>query len=229
MLASVALVLGAAMSVVGHYTLPKIFVGGAGGQDWQYVRKADNWQNNGFVGNVNSEQMRCFQSVHQGAPSTLEVAAGSSVTYGVSPNAYHPGPMAFYMARAPDGVDISSWKGEGAVWFKIYHEQPNFGSQLTWPSNGKGSFPVTIPRCIKAGNYLLRAEHLGLHSASSPGGAQFYISCAQLRVTGGGSTEPSNKVAFPGAYRASDPGIQININWPIPTSYVNPGPAVFTC
>jgi len=72
-------------------------------------------------------------------------------------------------------------------------------------------------------------EHLGLHSASSPGGAQFYISCAQLKVTGGGSTEPSQKVAFPGAYKASDPGIQININWPIPTSYKNPGPAVFTC
>ena len=228
MLASVALALGAAVCVSGHYTLPKVLVGGSG-SDWQYVRKADNWQNNGFVGNVNSEQIRCFQSAHAGAPGTLEVAAGSTITYGASPNVYHPGPMQFYLARVPDGESVSSWKGEGPVWFKIYHEQPNFGSQLTWPSNGKSSFPVTIPRCIKAGNYLLRAEHIGLHSASSAGGAQFYISCAQLKVTGGGSTEPSQKVSFPGAYKASDPGIQININWPIPTSYKNPGPAVFTC
>jgi hypothetical protein len=75
----------------------------------------------------------------------------------------------------------------------------------------------------------MRAEHIGLHVAQSAGGAQFYISCAQLQVTGGGSTEPPNKVAFPGAYSASDPGIQININWPVPTSYKNPGPPVFSC
>ena len=29
--------------------------------------------------------------------------------------------------------------------------------------------------------------------------------------------------------KATDPGIQININWPIPTSYKNPGPPVFSC
>src|SRR5687767_7725584 len=96
---------------------------------------------------------------------------------------------------------------------------------------GKSSFSVTIPRCIPAGEYLLRAEHIGLHGASSPGGAQFYISCAQLSVTGGGSTDPpaSYKVAFPGAYKAADPGIAININYPVPRTYQNPGPPVFKC
>lgn len=88
---------------------------------------------------------------------------------------------------------------------------------------------MPIPRCIRSGFYLLRAEHIGLHVAQSSGGAQFYISCAQLGVTGGGNTDPPNKVSFPGAYRASDPGIMININWPIPTSYQNPGPPVFSC
>jgi hypothetical protein len=96
---------------------------------------------------------------------------------------------------------------------------------------GKSSFTVTIPKCIPSGNYLLRVEHIGLHAAQSAGGAQFYISCAQLGVTGGGQTEPpaSLKVAFPGAYKTSDPGIQINVNYPVPTSYKNPGPDVFTC
>lgn len=88
---------------------------------------------------------------------------------------------------------------------------------------------VTIPKCIASGDYLLRAEHIGLHVAQSKGGAQFYLSCAQLTISGGGSTEPPNKVAFPGAYSATDPGILININYPVPTSYKNPGPDVFTC
>ena len=133
MLAELALVLAAATTTLGHYTFPKV----GGGGDWQYVRRADNWQNNGFVENINSAQIRCFQSNHQGAQSTLSVAAGSSVAYNAAPNVYHPGPMAFYMARVPDGESVSGWKGEGAVWFKIYHEQPGFGGQLTWPSNGE--------------------------------------------------------------------------------------------
>jgi hypothetical protein len=91
------------------------------------------------------------------------------------------------------------------------------------------SFDVPIPKCIAAGDYLLRAEHIGLHVAQSRGGAQFYVSCAQLTVSGGGSTDPPNKVAFPGAYSLDDPGILININYPVPTSYKNPGPATFTC
>lgn len=31
--------------------------------------------------------------------------------------------------------------------------------------------------------------------------------CHQLKVTGGGSTTPSGLVSFPGAYKATDPGI----------------------
>jgi hypothetical protein len=75
----------------------------------------------------------------------------------------------------------------------------------------------------------MRNEHVALHTAQSQGGAQFYLSCGQLEVIGGGSTAPKNLVAFPGAYKATDPGILININYPVPTSYINPGPATFTC
>jgi len=225
MLTTTFTLLATALGVSGHYTLPKVGTG----SDWQQVRKADNWQNNGFVGDVNSAQIRCFQATPAAAPSIYNVTAGSTLTYYANPSIYHPGPMQFYLARVPDGQDIKSWNGDGAVWFKVYQEQPNFGSQLTWPSTGKNSFEVPIPSCIKAGNYLVRAEHVALHVAQSSGGAQFYISCAQITVSGGGSTEPSNKVAFPGAYKASDPGILININYPVPTSYQNPGPAVFKC
>ena len=44
------------------------------------------------------------------------------------------------------------------------------------------------------------------------GGAQFYISCAQVSVSGGsGSKSPSELVSFPGASSPNDPGLLINI------------------
>jgi hypothetical protein len=74
-------------------------------------------------------------------------------------------------------------------------------------------------------------EHIALHSASTVGGAQLYIACAQLTVTGGtGTLNTAGKlVSFPGAYSPTDPGILFQLHWPIPTSYINPGPAVVSC
>jgi lytic cellulose monooxygenase (C1-hydroxylating) len=37
-----------------------------------------------------------------------------------------------------------------------------------------------------------------------------YIGCAQVKVSGGGSANPP-KIALPGAYKGSDPGITVNI------------------
>lgn len=43
---------------------------------------------------------------------------------------------------------------------------------------------------------------LALHGAGSPGGAQFYMECAQINVVGGtGTKTPSSTVSFPGAYK----------------------------
>jgi Auxiliary Activity family 9 (formerly GH61) len=62
----------------------------------------------------------------------------------------------------------------------------------------------------------LRGEVIALHGAGNLKGAQFYIECAQLHVSGGGSTEPPT-VRFPGAYAQNDPGIlfQVRISKPI--------------
>jgi len=130
MLTSQVLLLAGALGASAHYTFPKI----NSGSDWQHVRRADNWQSNGFVDSIGSVQMRCFQNSFSPAPATMQVAAGGSVTYHANNGVFHPGPMQFYMARVPDGQDINSFTGEGNVWFKIYAEQPGFGSQLTWPS-----------------------------------------------------------------------------------------------
>ncbi|KLU92527.1 hypothetical protein MAPG_11472 [Magnaporthiopsis poae ATCC 64411] len=58
-------------------------------------------------------------------------------------------------------------------------------------------------------------------------GDEFYIGCAQLKVTGSGTGKPGPTVKFPGAYNGSEPGILINIYWPPPQSYVAPGPATW--
>jgi hypothetical protein len=34
--------------------------------------------------------------------------------------------------------------------------------------------------------------------------------CHQLKVTGGGNATPAGLVAFPGAYKATDPGITVD-------------------
>jgi len=73
----------------------------------------------------------------------------------------------------------------------------------------------------------VRVESIALHQAQSVGGAQIYLSCAQVEVTGGGNGTPGPLVAFPGAYKATDPGLRWSY-YPIPTSYTAPGPAVWT-
>lgn len=120
------------------------------------------------------------------------------------------GPLLVYMARCP-GESCESFDGKGAVWFKIaqYGLAPN-ATNLRGPwlhesmltgENATG-FPVTIPKDLRAGNYLIRHEVINLQSDKSYG-AQFYIQCAQLKVNGPGDRFPSGEymATFPGSYK----------------------------
>lgn len=66
----------------------------------------------------------------------------------------------------------------GLKWFKIYED--GLHSDGTWAVDtlvqNKGLVSFKIPSCIPPGNYLLRAEIIALHGASSYPGAQFYVS-----------------------------------------------------
>lgn len=64
----------------------------------------------------------------------------------------------------------------------------------------KSQVEFQIPKNVPSGKYLVRVESIALHQASSVGGAQMYLSCAQVEVIGGGSGKPGPLVAFPGAY-----------------------------
>lgn len=84
----------------------------------------------------------------------------------------------------------------------------------------------TIPKNIPSGKYLVRVESIALHQAQAPGGAQFYLSCAQVEVIGGGSGTPGPLVAFPGAYKINDPGLIWSYS-PVRATYTAPGPVVW--
>ncbi|KAF2271080.1 hypothetical protein CC78DRAFT_563643 [Lojkania enalia] len=207
-----------------HYTFPSI----SGTADWAAVRQTVNYQTNAGLSDVMSPQIRCYTSGNKVAAQIQSVAAGSSVSFKANPNIFHPGPLQFYMAKVPAGQTAATWDGSGNVWFKIYAEQATSNNgQLSWGSLNKGSVSVTIPRATPSGDYLLRIEHIALHQASNTNGAQFYISCAQIKVTGGGNGNPQPLVSFPGVYSANDPGIKVNI-YSGATSYTPPGPPVWS-
>ncbi|KAI1486156.1 glycosyl hydrolase family 61-domain-containing protein, partial [Biscogniauxia mediterranea] len=205
----------------------------AGTPAWSSVRQTANFQTNGPVTDVTSPQIRCYERV-PAAPDTTVVTAGAQITWVAQPSIYHPGALSAYMARAPEGRTAAEFDGEGEVWFKVYQDRPTVmsgGGQYEWPSNGKSELTFTIPPCLPDGEYLFRVEHVALHSASAAGGAQFYISCAQVRVEGGGSGSPTPAplVAFPGAYEPTDPGLMINIYNNGGREYEPAGPEVFSC
>jgi hypothetical protein len=76
------------------------------------------------------------------------------------------------------------------------------------------SYQYNIPRCIQNGEYLLRIQSLAIHNPGST--PQFYISCAQVNVTGGGAgnATPSPTAKIPGAFKATDPGYTANVSTP---------------
>jgi len=194
----------------------------------------------GPITDVTSSNIACNGGPNPTTPSSqvFDVAAGSTVkaiwrhtqTSGsndvIDPS--HHGPVMAYLKKVGNAASDT---GVGGGWFKISEAGLVNSAAQHWATDdlisALGQQSITIPSCIPAGQYLLRAELIALHGASSANGAQFYMECAQINVTGGGSKSPAT-VSFPGAYSAKDPGILINIYATL-SSYTIPGPPVFTC
>ncbi|KAI5918018.1 glycoside hydrolase family 61 protein [Camillea tinctor] len=212
-----------------HYHFDRVIVNGTPEPTpWTAVRMTKNYQSNAGVTDVNSPDMRCYQA--RAGSATATVAAGEPLGFVANAAVTHFGPVQFYMARVPDGADINTWDPAGNVWFKagsITAVPPMGSGEQTWPAYNKKTVEFTIPKAVPSGKYLVRVESIALHQAQSIGGAQIYLSCAQVEVTGGGSGTPGPLVAFPGAYKASDPGLMWSY-YPVPTSYTAPGPAVWS-
>ncbi|KAF3315445.1 hypothetical protein TWF173_003365 [Orbilia oligospora] len=194
-----------------------------GGPAYQYFRTNTNY--NSPVVDVTSSDMRCnVGALTGGSTQTLTVSAGSKLTLGLDTAVYHNGPILFYLGRASGSAQ--SWDGSGANWFKFEQRGPSFsGGSVTWPMSV--SYDVTIPSGVPSGQWLLRAEQIGIHNPYPAGDPQFYIGCAQLQITNGGSCSP-NYFSIPGHISATDPGITVNIYSNF-NSYTFPGPAVQAC
>lgn len=84
----------------------------------------------------------------------------------------------------------------------------------------------TIPADTPDGEYLVRPEHIAIHEGHV-GKAQFYMECAQLRVSGGGSGSPGPMTQIPGLYTADEVNFDMWTS-PAPSTYAMPGPAVWS-
>ncbi|KAI8963131.1 lytic polysaccharide monooxygenase [Daldinia sp. FL1419] len=225
--------------VVGHATFQDLWVKGVD----MGASCARLPTSNSPVTDVASKDIACNAGTKPAA-GKCSVAAGDVVTVEMHQQpgdrscateaigGAHYGPVQVYMASV---ADASTADGSSSSWFKVFADtwakNPSGGSADDdyWGTkdltNCCGRMDVKIPSDIAPGDYLLRAEALALHTASSPGGAQFYMTCFQLTVTGGGSAKPAG-VSLPGAYSSSDAGILVNIHGKL-DSYVAPGPAVY--
>lgn len=137
---------------------------------------------------VTSPDIRCNVGGAKGVSSVCEATAGKTMavemhqqpgdrkcsTEAIGGN--HFGPVMVYMSRVDDAAAAD---GSGS-WFKV----DEFGydaDNKTWGTDvlnaGCGKRTFTVPAHLPAGDYLVRAEAIALHTASQVGGAQFYMTC----------------------------------------------------
>jgi hypothetical protein len=221
-LATCGAVLALATQVSSHYIFETFTANGVTNPAYTYVRKNTNY--NSPVTDLTSNDLRCNVGGESGAnTSTVAVKAGAAVAFTSDVAVYHDGPISVYMAKAPSTA--AAFDGSGNVWFKILDIGPVFPGG-TW--NLKQTYNFNLPSCIANGDYLLRIQSLAIHNPWPAGIPQFYVECAQITVSGGGSTTLGPQVAIPGAFHATDPGYTVNIYTNF-NNYTVPGPAVASC
>ncbi|KAF1929035.1 carbohydrate-binding module family 1 protein [Didymella exigua CBS 183.55] len=133
----------------------------------------------------------------------------------------HKGPIMVYASKA----------GSSYSWTKIWEDGYSNGKWavdklIAGSYTGKaGQHDLTLPN-LAPGDYVLRPEINALHEGNRQGGAQFYMECVHIKVEGSGTAVLPAGVTFPGAYKATDPGVLFDIYSGF-TSYTPPGPKVW--
>jgi len=222
--------LAAPLAANAHYIFSRLIVNGeAIGGDYAHVRQNTNSYMPSFTDDIiNSEDLRCNAGAGGVATETYDVVAGDTVGFKLFNDEFieHPGPGFIYMSLA-DG-DVSSYDGSGD-WFKVWESGLNGpagpGHETNWGTYNADTMEFTIPTDLPDGEYLVRPEHIAIHEGHV-GKAQFYMECAQLRVSGGGSGVPGPTVKIPGLYTPEEVNFDMWTS-PEPTSYTMPGPAVW--
>ncbi|KKA27328.1 hypothetical protein TD95_002306 [Thielaviopsis punctulata] len=222
-----------------HYVFDVLVVDGKESNSFQYIRSntraekynPTKWKNTRDNLTPDMNDFRCNLGSFSFASKTqtATVAAGAQLSVKLAYNAkmQHPGPAQVYMSKAPSSA--SSYQGDGK-WFKIHQEAICDKSKpltsTAWCTYNKDRLTFTVPKDIAPGEYLIRTEHIGLHGAHN-GEAEFYYSCVQVKVTGSGSSTPSNTISFPGGYKSTDKSFNYSV-WGSYSAYPEPGPAVYS-
>ncbi|CAE6447463.1 unnamed protein product [Rhizoctonia solani] len=157
---------------------------------------------------------------------------GPLITYMAKKWPHEMGPLITYMAKVPSGQTADKFDASKGDFFKV-HQEGQEGKKWYLERLMKlgTTMSVPIPKELEDGDYIMRHEIIALHLADKKGGAEFYSSCFQLKVTGGtgtAKTAASETVRFPGAYSASDPGIYTPKVFDSGFKYQFPGPAIAT-
>ncbi|KAM0281487.1 hypothetical protein ACHAQH_003517 [Verticillium albo-atrum] len=204
------LIMQASVSLtLGHATFQQFWIDGVD-QDNACARLPPG---NSPIEDVTSNNLRCNVGGAAGVAGVCEVPAGSMIEVEMHEQpgdrdctkpaigGNHYGPVMVYLAAvedaaAADGSDPFFKIGE----YGYTPEDQVWGTDYL--NNNCGRFGVVVPENLPSGDYLVRAEAVALHSAGQVGGAQFYMTCYQIKVTNGGTAAIPSGVSFPGAYKA---------------------------
>ncbi|OJJ68867.1 hypothetical protein ASPBRDRAFT_131816 [Aspergillus brasiliensis CBS 101740] len=213
---AVALAASLARPAAAHYIFSKLVLNGEASSDWQYIRETTRsicyeptkWTDTFDNLTPSDSDFRCNLGSFSNAAKTevAEVAAGDTIGMKLfyDTSIAHPGPGQVYMSKAPTG-NVQEYEGDGE-WFKIWESTLcNKEGDLTkdaWCTYGMSQFEFQIPAATPPGEYLVRAEHVGLHGAQA-NSAEFFYSCAQVKVTGSGTGAPTLTYQIPGLYNDS--------------------------
>ncbi|KAH9905483.1 endoglucanase-4 [Xylariomycetidae sp. FL2044] len=223
--------------VSGHGFVSGVTVNGAwtAGSDpvWYYYAAGTapataGWdslnQDLGFIepAKFGTSDIACHKSATVGK-NFINVNAGDTIKFywNTWPDS-HKGPILNYIA--PYNTNAATLQ-----WSKI--SQSSFVSGTTWATDqlisSNFTSTTTIPRNLKAGNYVIRHEIIALHGATKNNGAQAYPQCFNLKVGGSGSVSPSGGTTGTSLYKRNDAGIMFNV-YGSSTSYPYPGPSLWT-
>ena len=214
-----------------HTTVWNILVNGedagVGNTQGGYI---DSPPNNNPVTDVTSSAMTCNVAGVK-ASKSITVKGGDKIAFQWHHDnnqasddiiaSSHKGPIMVYASKA----------GSSLSWTKIWEDGYSNGKWavdklLAGSYTGKaGQHDLTLPN-LAPGDYVLRPEINALHEGNRQGGAQFYMECVHIKVEGSGTATLPAGVSFPGAYKATDPGVLFDIYSGF-TSYTPPGPKVW--
>ncbi|OJJ01105.1 hypothetical protein ASPVEDRAFT_82645 [Aspergillus versicolor CBS 583.65] len=234
------LVAAFASYVVGHGHISNIIVNGVSYQGWDIssfpymedVPLVAAWgtpnTGGGFpTDGYSAPDIICHLNATNGEGS-IPVAAGDSINLQWTewPETHH-GPVLDYLANC--GSSCQTVDKTTLEFFKISEVGLVDDSSVPglWGTDdlieNNSAWLVQIPEDIAPGNYVLRHELIALQGAHTENGAQNYMQCINLQITGSGSTQPDGVLGTE-LYTSTDPGILVDIFKSL--TYTIPGPSL---